>query len=147
MPEPDPITLFIQNAKINDRNSEIVARFLLRYYSELNEVERRFPWDEKLSSQENFELAEGAVPAKVKVHQRYWEPTADDYWKPSSHGNMPHYSLANIESIKVKTDFRNAFLVEVKHAPDAARSDTTYLVEHRKVEGSKRRLSIVNAFS
>jgi hypothetical protein len=147
MSEPDPITLLIENAKINDRNSQIVARFLLRYYSDLNEVERRFPWDEKLSDQENFELADGAVPAKVKVHQRYWEPAADDYWKPSSHGNMPQYSLTNIESIKVKTDCRNAFLVEVKHAPAAARSDMTYLVEHRKVEGSKGRLFIVNAFA
>ena len=106
MSETDPIALFIQNAKLNDRNSEIVARFVLRYYSDMNEVECRFPWNDELSAQENFELAKGAVPAKVKVHQRYWESTADDYWKPSSHGNTQEYSLANIESIKVKTDFR-----------------------------------------
>lgn len=147
MSQLDPIGLFIENAKINDQNAQVVARFLLRYYSDMNEVERQFPWDDNLSARENAAATKGAVPAKLQVHERYWEETADDYWKPSSHGNCQAFSLANVESIKVKTDYRSSFLVEVKHKPDAVRSDTIYLVEHRKREESRGELYIVNQFS
>jgi hypothetical protein len=145
----DPIQSLIDSSQINDHNAEVVTRFLLCYYQEMNDVERRFPWNDSLSSEENSVNLSEVIAAKLLVHNKFWEPTDDEFWKPCSSSSEEEFNVRDIEAIKVRIDHRNHFLAEVsypKTKKGPTRLDTVYLIENREINGVSR-LFIVNKFS
>ncbi|MCA9040425.1 MAG: hypothetical protein KDA65_08770 [Planctomycetaceae bacterium] len=137
----DPIQSIIDNAAIRDHNEKVSAGHVLRYWAEMNAVEKQFPYkpDEPMVD---------VMAAKLEVHEKYWMPSDDNYWKPCSHGNQEQYAVADIESIDVLTDFRISFIVRIKIRSDSKRfgkKDILYLLqtEDGSEEGPVR---IVNEF-
>jgi hypothetical protein len=108
----DPIGSLIESSRIYDENSQVVARFIYSYYSEMSEVEKgqknrgahRFSGDEL-----NAEIEE-----QIKVYEKYWERN-NDYWKPCSVGSDENFDPSNITRIEVLSDGDGSFVVHLTY--------------------------------
>ncbi|TWU43580.1 hypothetical protein Poly51_63220 [Rubripirellula tenax] len=142
MTDFDPIQSLINNAAIHDHNVEVAATHVLRYWDAMNAVEKRF------IDQSDPDLQE-VIAAKTEVHERFWMPTDDNYWKPCSHGSDEEFRVADIADVVVLSDFRISFIVRLVIRDDCDRfgkSDIVYLLQtqDRRKEGA---VWIVNEFS
>ena len=142
MADFDPIQSLIDNAAIYDHNVEVAATHVLKYWDAMNAVEKRFV------GQPDPDLQE-VIAAKTEVHEEYWMPTDDNYWKPCSHGSDEEFRVADIADVIALSDFRSSFIVRVVIRDDCDRmgkSDIVYLLqtEDGREEGPVR---IVNQFN
>jgi hypothetical protein len=142
MDDWNPIQSLIENAAITDDNNEVAATTVLRYWDEMNAVEREFA-----DASEN--ALYDVIAAKSVVHDKFWAKTVDDYWRPCSHSNDEEYRVSDIDGVFVLSDFRAAFVVRLTIRQDSSRlykSDIAYLLQTE--DGTEEgRLVIVNQFS